>query len=112
MGYYNNIIGQGLANTLAAAGMELRPLPPTFDYELNYEPPTYAVVFDWFIDNGVDIAIERLIDDKPNYYAVVKVAKRDKVFVETEAPEKALGWHYAANAAIEKAIEMLKSLKK
>lgn len=112
MGYYNNIIGQGLANKLAAAGMELKPLPPTFDYELNYEAPTYAVVFDWFIYNGIDITIERFLGDKPNYYAVVKVAKRDKIFVETEAPEKVLGWHDAANAAIERAIEILKSLKK
>lgn len=111
MGYYNNIIGQGLANKLAAAGMELRPLPPTFDYELNYEAPTYAVVFDWFIYNGIDIAIERFLNGKTDYYAVIKVAK-NKVFVETEAPEKVLGWHDAANAAIERAIKILKSLKK
>jgi hypothetical protein len=108
MGYYNNIIGQGLANKLAAAGMELRPLPPTFDYELNYEAPTYAVVFDWFLKNGLFIEVAKWIQ---NYWAA-RVAVISDSRLDESVGLNFETWRYAANAAIEKAIEILKSLKK
>lgn len=108
MGYYNNIIGQGLANKLAAAGMELKPLPPTFDYELNHEAPTYAVVFDWFLKNGLSIEIGVRIRNcwAARVYGVGYSHIDEHVGIVFDT------WHDAANAAVEKAIEILKSLKK
>lgn len=108
MGYYNNIIGQGLANKLAAAGMELKPISPTFDYEIDYEAPVYAVVCDWFIKN--DLSIE--IASWGQTYWAARVSVIGGSYLNEPVGLNFETWHDAANAAIEKAIEILKSLKK
>ena len=107
MGYYNNIIGQGLANKLAAAGMELKPVSPTFDYETDYEAPVYAVVFDWFIKNGLSIEVQR---GQGKWFAIVVNIESGKW--QLIPREGITTWREMANEAIEKAIEILKSIKK
>lgn len=116
--YYTETIPVALAKKLKEKRMPLIiSLIPNYlgdpeceAYE-KVEPPTYAEVFDWLMERGLRIVIEPFWDfaneritDMWCYYIV-------KVGTLSSQPKNTISqygtWHEAAEAAIEKALELI-----
>lgn len=114
MKYFCDTIPLPLAEKLKEIGM---PIPVEFipNYLGDPEgetiskivPPSFAFVFDWLMEKGYRIVIKALpVNDPVLWYAYITTMAPDYDFVAYTIDY--LSWHEAANAAIEKALELIK----
>ena len=83
-----------------AIGVLIRALPMRED---EVAAPTYAEVFDWFMDKGYAISVTYFdLNSFCGYLVTLKLKDSDY------ATEPCDSWHEAADSAIEVALEMIK----
>lgn len=122
MKYYCKTISADLAEKLKAAGMPIE-MQPLYAQEapnargivkagVGLRCPSYAEVFDWFLDRGYDVEVY-LSMTKSNKEGVFQrlyawiVNAPNQVNEATSRDEEYYSWHEAANAAIEKALTLI-----
>lgn len=117
---YTSIIPHDLAEKLQKKGMPLMTSvsisivedKPVVDEDgKQWYRPSYAEVFDFFLDRGLDVevylvmSVERANCIEKDYEWVIN---SDKNGNEARGDADCMTWHEAANAAIEKALELIK----
>lgn len=113
MKHYTDIIPPTLAEKLKEKGMPIilgkryaNICPSSEDDEMPYQvlcSTTYGEVFDWSIDKGVYIEILYGSDNNHNVNYIGRCWGKERVLLT----EVFGTWHSAANAAIEKALELI-----
>ncbi len=100
MNYYTETIPPTLAEKLKEKGMPISKQHLRFAKpgESRLIRPTYAEVFDWLILRGINTLVRQ---GKTDFIVAVYSATKDNYFRKDT-------WHEAANAAIEKALELIK----
>lgn len=121
MKYYTEIVPFDLAKELKEAGYkeecsghyakdghlwETHPKQNSNDTENFFSAPTYAEVFDWLLNKSFSIEIQSDIHGLWKGFVAKWKYSENLAFVESEE------WHAAADAATEKACEILKEGEK
>jgi len=108
MNYYTSLVPTELVEKLYKAGCPNIGRYEEADGSVKYSEATYADIFDGLIEKGIVVCVRPVFDDstmKLGFMADIAVGKGGS----------ALGWrtswHDSANAAIEKAIEIIKKEK-
>lgn len=111
MSYYTSQISLPLAKKLKEKGMPIEMQPLYAPEAPNARGivkagvglwcPPYAEVFDWLMKEEIYITIERNILDPAHYHGEVFRYTRFETLADGDT------WHEAANAAIEKALELI-----
>jgi len=122
MRYYTETIPTSLAEKLKEKGMPIEMQPLYAPEAPNARGivkagvglwcPPYAEVFDWLMERGIDVevALSMIIDVKNEGKKRVyfwTVGSLDNINYEYGEDDN-MTWHEAANAAIEKALELIK----
>ena len=107
MNYYTDIIPLPLAEKLKEKGM-----PIIIAYDTEWSNATFGACFDWFANQGIFIDLYPIYNATTHKYStdwegdVVSdlISPDDVMCYETSKPS----WHEAAEAAVEKALELIK----
>lgn len=95
--------GSYLPDHLETKFLKLKSELAGVTYNGTYKRPTYAMVFDYFINQGYVICLDFSVD---RFYAYISFEDK-QMSLPLNFQVRDVKWHEAANAAIEKTIELI-----